>query len=265
MESKLAGVARLLRRVGEELPASSADESKDVKQSRRRGSSTPRENAAPDRGTQIARLEQLRDSVADAELSIRTRGACSYAMHLYLMGNKHLLSLARQQPAYAQAVVGLINDIKETAQDHPPQAFDQIYLHAVETVALIYGKKPKKHMVVPAASSANASNAAVLVPMKLDDVAVESRADEVRNSAAQQQATRSRLNDVAVEQRNQPQRSGVVQLPSVARPPSSGGRLADVLSGQPIPRGATLGLFAEAFSVDAAEQLLVRPRVCAAG
>ena len=302
MESKLASVAKLLQRLGEELPrsASAAASSNAVDAPRKggrrqrrnnssisskNGSTTPRNSrnkpSPQQRATQLARLEQLRDYVADDDLSLRTRGACSYAMHMYLAGNKHLLKTARQRPGYAQAVVHLINDIKDTSRRGsnpkesgsgrhsqavvPVQGYDSIYLQAVDTVALIYGKKSTAVGSGGGGNSGGSGSGGGFVPISLDEPVVQSRADELHaqrveldDAAAARAAALSHEDDDEAKHHH--------HLPSFVvgrRSPqsSSSDRLADVLSGQPIPIGATSDIFAEAFDVDAsahAQQLGVR-------
>ena len=237
MESKLAAVARLLRRIGEELPNSrsgceaASENSSSSKQ--RRGAD------AHGRGTQLARVESLRDYVADVELSIRTRGACSSALHMYLISHRHLLRAARQDPSYAQAVVNLVNDIKEDALNQPVQAYDQIYLQAVETIALIYGKK------------ASASSPARVLDEDSRPL-VESRATELVYRSRQTDPATATSRAVANDERS----TNASSLPALPGQPRSLGphALTGILSGQPIPRGATSGLFSDAFHLDASDR-----------
>ena len=103
------------------------------------------------------------------------------------------------------------------------------------------------------------------VPISLDEPVVQSRADELHaqrveldDAAAARAAALSHEDDDEAKHHH--------HLPSFVvgrRSPqsSSSDRLADVLSGQPIPIGATSDIFAEAFDVDAsahAQQLGVR-------
>lgn len=244
MESKLAAVARLLRRIGEELPNSHSGRETDSQKSsftkQQRGS------ASHGRGTQLARVESLRDFVADVELSIRTRGACSSALHMYLISHRHLLRAARQDPSYAQAVVDLVNDIKEDAPNQPVQSYDQIYLQAVETIALIYGKKQ---------ASSTFTSSPARIPN--EDSRVESRAAELLQRSATSRG-------VANDEQSTTAASSLPALPGQPRPLGSHD-LTEILSGQPIPRGATSGLFADAFHLDAQDrawQLQSQVRAC---
>jgi len=264
MESKLAGVAKLLRKVAEELAGQNvADKGNKTKKRHVRGGSGAGSTRAS--GKQLARLDELRNCVDDSELSVRTRGACSYAMHMYLLGHKHLLTVARQDPQFAQAVLGLINAIKDDAAHQPVQAYDEIYLQAVDTVALLFGKTSQTNGTT-AGSKGRLGRG--FVPIAFESHSAESREDEMRKlHKASLQAPLGAHTGGAGNHAGEAAEQGQLLpsfLTSNSRRHMPQDRLSDVLSGQPIPLGATNGYFAEAFDFNASQQATIQvcTRVC---
>ena len=219
MESKLAQVAKLIR-----------DVTADSQHAAETSTTKSQRSEQVRKAVQVQNAHSLRDFIADVELSIATRGNCTTALYTYFMKYKHVLKSAKGDPTYATALLELVNEVKENQHNAQSAKYHQIYLAAVNTIALLCGSTRKQSQLQAQFDAHSREHDAE------DDDSPPDLQIKLSNATPRRSASD-----------NNGKREEFVRFDRLDT-------LKEILSGQPIINGSTDGVFSAAFGLDPIQQ-----------